>query len=108
MEEILEFLSDNPGTISGMVSDFINKYKKIGASVANDLLDVWEDVVSDDRHYNLEATGKWKQYQAYVEAGFDESQAFALLLNNNAEVVKQVKGFSNSVDKAVSKRVKKG
>ena len=91
MDELLSLL-EQPEVIGGL----IDKYKPAAGSLAKQALDIWAEIVADDRHYNLTAESRWKQYQAYLAAGFDEEQAMELLLNNNAEFVKRVNSFSKA------------
>ena len=85
MDELLSLL-EQPEVIGGL----IDKYKPAAGSLAKQALDIWAEIVADDRHYNLTAESRWKQYQAYLAVGFDKDQAMELLLNNNAEFVKRI------------------
>lgn len=95
MDELLSLL-EQPEVLGGL----IDRYKPAVSSMAKQALDIWAEIVADNRHYSLTAEGKWKQYQAYLAAGFDSDQAMELLLNNNAEFVKRI----NTVAKATGSK----
>jgi len=91
MDELLSLL-EQPEVLGGL----IDKYKPAVGSIAKQLLDIWAEIVADDKHYSLTAESRWKQYQAYLAAGFDKDQAMELLLNNNAEFVKRINAVTGA------------
>ena len=91
MDELLTLLEQPE-----VLGELVNKYKPAVGNMANQALDIWAEIVADDKHYNLTAEGRWKQYQAYLAVGFNEDQAMELLLNNNAEFVKRVNAVTNT------------
>ena len=42
-------------------------------------------------------------YDAYVSVGFTEDQALALMINDNIQLMKNIKQISNSVNKSKTK-----
>ena len=95
MDELLSLL-EQPEVLGGL----IDKYKPAVGSILMQMLNIWAEVVADDKHYSLTAEGKWKQYQAYIKAGFSEDQAMELLLNNNSEFVKRVNTVTGAVNRS--------
>lgn len=91
MDELLSLLGQPE-----VVGELIDKYKPAVGNMAKQVLDIWADIVADDRHYELTAQSRWKQYQAYYAAGFNEDQAMELLLNNNAEFVKRINAITGT------------
>lgn len=102
-EDLLELLKELP-QIADVISPMVENYKPLLRSVGNTALDLLEEYVGNERHYTLDAVHKWNQYQAFIKVGFNEEQAMQLLLNNNAEFVKNVKSTTKSVGRASSKK----
>ena len=94
MDELLNLLGQPE-----IVAALIDKYKPAVGSLATQLLDIWAEIVADDRHYSLTADGRWKQYQAYLTVGFNEDQAMELMLNQNAEFVKRINAVSGATNR---------
>ena len=94
MDELLNLLGQPE-----VVAALIDRYKPAVSSLATQLLDIWGEIVADDRHYSLTAEGRWKQYQAYLAAGFDKDQAMELMLNQNAEFVKRINAVSGATNR---------
>lgn len=101
--DLLELLKELP-QIADVISPMVENYKPLLRSVGNTALDLLEEYVNNERHYTLDAVHKWNQYQAFVKVGFNEEQAMQLLLNNNAEFVKNLKSTTKSVGRASSKK----
>ena len=108
MEEPIKSLLENPTAVTEILKGLITKYKDPAKELLNQGLDIYEEMINEDRHYDLSAKDKWKSYNALINVGFTEDQAMMLLLNNNSEYVKTVKNWTKSVDKAVTKRELKG
>ena len=104
MEEPIKSLLENPTAVTEILKGLITKYKDPAKELLNQGLDIYEEMINDDRHYDLQAKGKWKSYNALINVGFTEDQAMMLLLNNNSEYVKTVKSWTKSADKAVTKK----
>ena len=77
--DLLELLKELP-QIADAISPMVETYKPLLRSVGNTALDLLEEYVGNERHYTLDATHKWNQYQAYIKA----KQKPSPLLKNTA------------------------
>ena len=109
MDENLKGLAESPDAIVELAQVLIDEYKEPIKAIAGQILDLYAEFVDDDRHYQLSAKNKWKSYKALIEVGFSKDQALMIMLNNNAEIVKNLRkanensaGISNGI-KAVKK-----
>jgi len=51
----------------------------------------------------VDSKTKKNMYDAYVSVGFTEDQALALMINDNIQLMKNIKQISNSVNKSKTK-----
>ena len=100
MEAILKLLLTNPDAITDIVKDYINKYKPVIYGIAQELANVYEDYANNKEYAATVAKAQKNFYDAYVNAGFSEDQAFALLIDKNIKFANSVKNYSNSLSNA--------
>lgn len=100
-KELLMLFLTTPETAQPIIKATIDKYKPIIYSVCGELFSIYEDMVNNDNTYATIAKDKWKMFSAYVNAGFSESQAMALIINSNLnriELSREVRGISNTLN----------
>lgn len=79
---IVEVMSDPDGAVEE-VGGYIEKYKPIAYKALKYFVDIYDD---------------------YVEAGFTEDQAMALLLNDNIRLMENIKKASGNASKSRSSK----
>lgn len=96
MEKILELLMSNPDLIMPVVKEYIEKYKPMVYSLAQEIVDVYKDYSNNTDYPAIVAKTKKNIYDAYVGVGFTEDQALALMINDNIQLMKNIKQISSS------------
>ena len=97
MSKVLEVLLKNPDLLTDIVKDYIEKYKPVVYSLAQELVEVYKDYANNTEYPATVAKAKKNMYDAYVNAGFTEDQALALMINDNIQLMKNVQKMSGSV-----------
>lgn len=103
MDKILELLGSNPELIVPVVKEYINKYKSVVYDLAQEVVEIYKDYSNNTEYPAVVARTKKNMYDAYVSVGFTEDQALALMINDNIQLMKNVKQMSNSVNKSKTK-----
>lgn len=103
MDKILELLGSNPELIVPVVKEYINKYKPVVYDLAQEVVEIYKDYSNNTEYPAVVARTKKNIYDAYVSVGFTEDQALALMINDNIQLMKNVKQMSNSVNKSKTK-----
>lgn len=98
MDKILELLGSNPELIVPVVKEYINKYKPVVYDLAQEVVEIYKDYSNNTEYPAVVARTKKNMYDAYVSVGFTEDQALALMINDNIQLMKNVKQMSNSVN----------
>lgn len=100
---IVEVMSDPDGTVEE-VGGYIEKYKPIAYKALKYFVDIYDDYANNKEWFVLNAKVKKNMYDAYVEAGFTEDQAMALLLNDNIRLMENIKKASGNASKSRSSK----
>ncbi len=103
MEKILELFMSNPDLIMPVVKEYVEKYKPMVYSLVQEIVGVYEDYSNNTDYPAVVAKTKKNMYDAYVNAGFTEDQALALMINDNIQLMKNIKQVSFNSSKT-SKR----
>lgn len=99
MEIILKLLMENPDMLMPVAKDYIGKYKPFVYGLAQELVEVYKDYANNTEYPATVAKVKKNMYDAYVNVGFTEDQALALMINDNIQLMKSVKKMTDSVNK---------
>lgn len=103
MDKILELLMGNPEMLMPMVKEYINKYKPVVYDLAQEVVDVLKDYSNNTEYSAVVAKTKKNMYDAYISVGFTEDQALALTINDNIQLMKNLKQISSSTNKKTTK-----
>lgn len=97
MEEILKVLMENPESVGVIVKTYITKYKEPMYDILKELMVIMKDYSKNTEYPAICAKIKKNTYDAYVNAGFTEDQALALMINDNIRLMENIKKSSNRV-----------
>lgn len=103
MEKILELLASNPELIVPMVKMYIEKYKPMVYELGQEVTEIYRDYSMNTDFPTIVAKTKKNMYDAYIEAGFTEDQALALMINDNIQLMKNMKQISSNGGKYTKK-----
>lgn len=101
-ELIVKAMADPDGAVEE-IGSYIEKYKPIAYKVLNYFVDIYADYSNNKEWFGLRAKVERNMFDAYVDVGFTEDQAMALLLNDNLQLMENIKKASNSASKSKSK-----
>ena len=99
-EVLIKMLAENPDAVVALVHGYIEQYKPVVYGLCGEALEVAKDYVNNDDLYELRATTKKKAFDAYVKAGFSENQAIAFIINDNLQLMKNLKEMTSSSAKS--------
>lgn len=97
MEKILELLMSNPELIVSTVREYIEKYKPVVYSLAQEIVNIYKDYSNNTEYPQIVAKTKKNLYNAYIEVGFSEDQALALMINDNLQLMKNINSQKKSL-----------
>lgn len=90
MEKLIEAFIESPEVGFVLLKTMIEKYKPMAYEVANIIEDIYRDYSNNTEHPALVARVKKNMYDAYVDAGFTEDQALALMINDNIQLMERI------------------
>lgn len=105
MEKILELLMSKPELIMPVLKEYIEKYKPMAYSMAQEVVEVYKDYSNNTDYPAVVAKTKRNMFDAYVGAGFTEDQALALMINDNIQLMKNIKQVSSRSSRVSNKSV---
>ena len=100
MEELLKVFLSNPESATLLLHTYVEKYKPVAYAAGRELLGVAKDYADCKDVFEVTAKIKKNQFDAYVNAGFTEDQAIAFILNDNLQLVKNLKEVNGSTKKS--------
>ena len=68
-----------------------------------EVVEVYTDYSNNTEYPAIVAKTKKNMYDAYVSVGFTEDQALALMINDNIQLMKNVKQISSTTNKKSAK-----
>lgn len=95
MDKTLELLMENPELAAQFVKECIGKYKPVVYEIAHEVLEIYKDYSNNTEYPSVVAKSKKNMYDAYVNVGFTEDQALALMINDNIQLMKNIQKTSN-------------
>lgn len=96
MEKILELLTSNPELIMTVVKEYVGKYKPMVYGLAQEVVEIYKDYSNNTEYPAIVAKTKKNMYDAYVGVGFTEDQALALMINDNIQLMNNIKRISSN------------
>ena len=90
MVKLIEAFMESPEVGFVLLKTMIEKYKPMAYEVANIIEDIYRDYSNNTEHPALVAKVKKNMYDAYVNAGFTEDQALALMINDNIQLMERI------------------
>lgn len=103
MDKILELLMSKPEMFVPVIKEYINKYKPMVYDLAREVVEIYKDYSNNTEYPTVVAKTKKNMYDAYVSVGFTEDQALALMINDNIQLMKDIKQISSSTNKRTTK-----
>lgn len=97
MEEILKVLMENPESVGVIVKTYITKYKEPMYDILKELMVIAKDYSENTEYPAIQAKTKKNMFDAYVNVGFTEDQALALMIYDNIRLMENIKKSSNRV-----------
>lgn len=97
MEEMLKVLMENPESVGVIVKTYITKYKEPMYDILKELMVIAKDYSENTEYPAIQAKTKKNMFDAYVNVGFTEDQALALMINDNIRLMENIKKSSNRV-----------
>lgn len=92
--DLIELSGENPESVLPVVKEYVNKYKPFIYGLLHQILDIYKDYSNNTEYPEIIAKIKRNKYDAYVNAGFTEDQAFALLIYYNLQLLKNIQKYS--------------
>ena len=91
MNDILNTLFESPELAAIAVPGLFNKYKPVIYAALKEVLVMYKDLAANDDYMKTSASYTWNRYKSYINAGFSEEQAFALIINDRDVMKEAVK-----------------
>lgn len=86
------------------INEYTEKAKPLIHAAGKAVLDIYEEVASNDRYPKIRAMSAKKMYDAFVNVGFSDDQALALMINDNIQLMKNIKDSAAKTLKNANKK----
>lgn len=96
METILKLLAENPESLGIIAKTYIEKYKKPVYDVLEEAMAIAKDYSENAEYPAIVAKTRKNMFDAYVNVGFTEDQALALMINDNIRLMENIKKLARS------------
>lgn len=96
METILKLLAENPESLGTIAKTYIEKYKKPVYDVLEEAMAIAKDYSENAEYPAIVAKTRKNMFDAYVNVGFTEDQALALMINDNIRLMENIKKSARS------------
>ena len=91
MEKLIEVFMESPEAGFALLKTMIEQYKPMAYEIGNVVMDIYKDFASNTEYPATVAKVKENMYDAYISAGFTEDQALALMINDNIQLLNNIK-----------------
>ena len=91
MEKLIEAFFESPELGFTMLNGMIKQYKPMVYETAAVIMDIYKDFANNTEYPATVAKVKKNMYDAYIAAGFNEDQALALMINDNIQLMNNIK-----------------
>ena len=103
METILKLLVEQPESLGEIAKGYIEKYKKPIYAVLEEFLNIAKDYSENTEYPTICAKAKKNMFDAYISVGFTDEQALTLMINDNIQLMNNIKNVQNSVNNTIKK-----
>ena len=103
MNKIVETLATKPELATSAIKELIAEWKPIAYEIAKEVVEIYKDYANNTEYPAIVAKSKKTMYDAYVNVGFTEDQALALMINDNIQLMNNIQKMSTSTN-ATSKK----
>ena len=97
MEKLIEVFMESPEAGFALIEGMIEKYKPMAYETAEIVMDIYKDLANNTEYPAIKAKVKKNMYDAYLAAGFNAEQALALMINDNIQLMNNIKKQSSKV-----------
>ena len=94
----------DPDSLPETINEYTEKAKPLIRATGKAVLDIYEEVASNERYPMIRAMSAKKMYDAFVGVGFTDDQALALMINDNIQLMKNIKDAGVNASKNVNKK----
>lgn len=95
MEKLIEVFMESPEAGFALLKSMIEKYKPMAYEAAGVVMDIYKDFANNAEYPATVARVKKNMYDAYLAVGFNEDQALALMINDNIQLMNNIKKLSS-------------
>lgn len=95
VDKLIEVFMESPEAGFALLKGMIEKYKPMAYEVADIIMDVYKDFANNVEYPTAIAKVKKNMYDAYLAVGFNEDQALALMINDNIQLMNNIKKLSS-------------
>lgn len=96
--ELIKLLLESEDLVP-TIKEYINKYKPMAYSLLQEFVEIARDYSNNIEYPAIVAKTKKNLYDAYINVGFTEDQALALMINDNIQLMKNIKNASTTANK---------
>lgn len=96
-DELMKLILENPEIALAMIKNFTEKCKPVVYSICDEIHNVLKDYANNTEYFETCAKIKKQQFNAYVNAGFNEDQAIAFMINDNLKLMENIKKQSSNL-----------
>lgn len=94
----------DPEASTKTLHNIVEKYKPLLYGICTELQSMLKDLTNNDEWYTTNARNYKQYYDAYMNAGFTEDQAFALVVKDSTVYSNITKSISSSAKKSRSSK----
>ena len=91
MEKFIEAFFKSPETGFLLLNTMIKQYKPMAYETAGIIMEIYKDFANNTEYSATVAKVKKNMYDAYLAAGFNEDQVLALMINDNIQLMNNIK-----------------
>ena len=95
MEKLIEAFMEGPEEGFALIKTMIEQYKPMAYGIGNLVMDIYKDFAANTEYPATVAKVKKNMYDAYISVGFTEDQALALMINDNIQLMNNIKKQSS-------------
>ena len=91
MDKLIDAFMESPETGFSLLKEMVEQYKPMAYEVAEIIMGIYKDFANNTEYPATVAKVKKNMYDAYTGAGFTEDQALALMINDNIQLMNNIK-----------------